>query len=88
MRIRAILILAGALLLAGCEDDPVKAPKELPEGSAGCRVSDYGNGVFYFHCTMNFGQALAEFRKTHEVVTLSSYASGDLGTTGYWVICK
>lgn len=76
--------LAAALFLIGCS--PGYDKKTTVSGT--CDVRDFGGGVFFFDCAYNFGEALVEFRKTHEVVSVTSYASGDFGTSGYWVVVK
>src|SRR5262245_49742004 len=57
-------------------------------GPPACDIKDYGRGVSYSNCASTFGPALADFRQYHEVVSISSFALSDAGTSGYWVITK
>lgn len=73
------------LLMCGCSPDPKSSETS---GATGCKISDYGSGVYYFHCANGFGATLAEFRGKHKVVSVTGYAVDGLGTTGYWVVTE
>ena len=79
--------LLGALLMFQSSCPP---PGGVPvsEGPPACGIKDYGRGVSYSNCASTFGPALADFRQYHEVVSISSFALSDAGTSGYWVIMK
>ena len=75
------------LMLIGCGDS---APV-VQTTANGCTIKGYGEGVFFFECSGDFGPALSEFRKSHGVLSVTSYVSYasaqfKMGTTGYWVI--
>lgn len=78
-----LVLLSMCLLLVNCGPG-YDRPTERT--STGCEVSSFGNGVFFFSCAYDFGPALAEFRKGHQVISITSYSSYNYGTTGYWVI--
>ena len=80
---KRLVLVAAALVMMACDDGrPAKV------AGNGCVIKAYGNGVFYFSCAFDFGSALAEFRKDHQIITITSYSGGDGGTYGYWVVTQ
>jgi len=86
---RKTLLVLSLVVLCGCaEGRPVVAT-----ASNGCKVTQYGERVFFFDCSDAFGTALNEFARTHEIVTVTSYTSYlaatiKSGTSGYWVVTR
>lgn len=57
-----------------------------------CEISPYENNIYFFKCNStinltlmesNFGSLLAEFRRTHKIVTIAPL-NGTQGTLGYY----
>lgn len=82
-----VLLLVVLVTMSACMPEP--QTKTLAHN--GCKISDYGHGVWYFDCSNDFGPALAEFRQRHKVITFAandSVVSGAGGTSGYWVMTE
>lgn len=80
--IRGLALLAILALTIACDRAPTAKESSI------CTISEYGVGVYYFHCTERFGEALAEFRRTRKVISIASYTVTRFGTTGYWVLTE
>lgn len=74
-----------AVFMSGCSPEPKSSDRS---SATGCEISDYGSGVYYFHCSGGFGATLAEFRGKHKVVSVTSYTLNGVGTMGYWVVTE
>lgn len=76
-----VVILIG---IVGCGPD---APKSIP--CATVQPTDYGNGVYYFAGSQQFGSELSAFKCAHpelRVTAMTNDGTGVYGSTqGFWV---
>lgn len=89
--ILGLIVFIGSLALVGCDLSGARLTAEEKANQVGEGIVNYGDGMYYFNHSNDFGDVFAQFKREHpelEFVGMSAYDKcGSYGgaTCGYYV---